>query len=153
MPPVSVMRAAAVLAVLGWAAALTAFDVRVRRLPNALTLGGAGVIVVCAVGCGRGLPALLGALALGGLYLVVHLANPRGLGGGDVKLAVALGGLTGALGLPVWSLAALGAPLLTALWGTVTLTLRLAGRPGGLTLPHGPSMCAASLAAAALAVL
>ncbi len=149
----SVVKAAVVLAVLGWAAALSAFDLTSRRLPNVLTLGGAAVILAGAAGAGRGLTALLGAAALGGLYLLVHLADPAALGGGDVKLAFALGGLTGALGLPVWSLAALAAPLLTAVGGVLALVLRLAGRCSAATLPHGPSMCAASLAAAALAVL
>ena len=149
----SVVGAVAVLTVVGWAGTLSAFDLTRRRLPNALTLGGAAVILAGAIGSGRGVPALLGAAALGGLYLVVHLSNPCGLGAGDVKLAFAVGGLTGALGLPVWALAALGAPLLTAAAGVVAVTIRLAGGQSGATLPHGPSMCAASLAAAALAVL
>ena len=149
----SVVKAAVVLAVLGWAAVLSAFDLTSRRLPNVLTLGGAAVILAGTIGFGRGVPALLGAAALGGRYLVVLLANPRGLGGGDVKLAFAVGGLTGAFGLPVWALAALGAPLMTAAAGLVALMIRLAGGRSGVTLPHGLSMCAASLAAAALAVL
>lgn len=148
-----VVKAAAVLSVVGWAAVLSVFDLTSRRLPNALTLGGAAAILAGSRGFGRGTPALAGAAALGGLYLVVHLADPGGLGGGDVKLAFAVGGLTGALGLPVWALAALGAPLLTAAAGVVTLMIRLAGGRSWATLPHGPSMCAASLAAAALAVL
>lgn len=146
------MEALAALAVLAWAVALTAFDLTVRRLPNALTLGGAAAILAVAGASGRTGPALLGALALSGMYLVVHFANPRGLGGGDVKLAIAMGGLTGACGLPVWILAALGAPLLTAAAGVVVLTLRLAERGSMASLPHGPSMCAASLVAVALAV-
>lgn len=139
-----VLGAAGCAAVVAWAAALSVVDIRVHRLPNLLTLTGAAVILAGAFGCGRGLPALLGAGALGGLYLAVHLADPAGLGGGDVKLAVALGGLTGALGTPVWVLAALGAPLLTAVAGTIRRRR---------AVPHGPSMCAASLLAAALAVL
>ena len=138
------------VAVAVWAAVLSAFDLRQRRLPNLITLTGAVVILLGAVLCGRGLPAVLGAAALGGLYLVVHLADPAALGGGDVKLALALGALTGAFGAPVWVLAALGAPVLTAITGTAVLVLRR-GRTG-LAVPHGPSMCLASLAAAALAV-
>lgn len=134
-------------AVVIWTAVLSAGDLRQRRLPNRLTLGGAAVILIGAALHGRGLPAILGAAALGGLYLVVHLADPAALGGGDVKLALALGGLTGAIGIPVWTLAALGAPLLTAIAGTTALVFRRAS-----AVPHGPSMCLASLAAAALAV-
>lgn len=138
------------VAVAIWAAVLSAFDLRQRRLPNLLTLTGTVVILLGAVFCARGLPAVLGAAALGGLYLAIHLADPAALGGGDVKLALALGALTGAFGAPVWVLAALGAPVLTAITGTVVLVLRR-GRTG-LAVPHGPSMCFASLAAAALAV-
>ena len=140
----------AAVAVLIWAAVLSAVDMRQRRLPDLLTLTGTGVILLGAAFYGRGLPAVVGAAALGGLYLVVHLADPAALGGGDVKLALALGALTGSFGLPVWSLGALGAPLLTAISGTVVLVLRRGST--GLAVPHGPSMCLASLAAAAMAV-
>ena len=94
---------------------------------------------------------LLGAAALAGLYLTVHLVAPAGMGAGDVKLAVGLGALTGGLGAPVWLLAALGAPVLTALLGTA-VALRRRGRLAATVVPHGPSMCLASLAAAAPAV-
>jgi leader peptidase (prepilin peptidase)/N-methyltransferase len=163
----SVIGAAVAVLIVGWAGALSVFDLIWRRLPNALTIGGAAVVLAGAVCCGRGVPALVGATALGVLYLAVHLADPAALGGGDVKLAFALGGLTGGLGLPVWILAALGAPLLTAAAGALVLTARLAGRGaattlprgpmmlprGPMMLPHGASMCIASLAAAALAVV
>ena len=134
-------------AVLAWAAVLSVVDIRQHRLPNLLTIPGAALILLGAVACGRGLPALLGAAALGAVYLVIHLLDPAGLGGGDVKLALALGALTGALGSAVWVLAALGAPMLTAVAGLVA-ALRHRGR----VVPHGPSMCAVSLLAAALAV-
>jgi leader peptidase (prepilin peptidase)/N-methyltransferase len=134
-------------AVLLWAAALTVFDVRYRRLPNALTLPGAAAVLAVAVGCGRGLPALAGALGLAALYLIVHLAIPAGLGAGDVKLALGVGGLTGAFGPDVWLLAALGAPVLTAVLAAVIAVWNRT-----VTVPHGPSMCLASLAAAALVV-
>ena len=65
------------------------------------------------------------------------------MGAGDVKLALGLGALTGAFGADVWLLGAVGAPALTALFGLLARVR---------TLPHGPSMCVASLAAAALAV-
>ena len=131
-----------------WATALCVADLRQRRLPNWLTVPGAGMIVLVASLAGRGGPALLGGALLGGAYLVIHLADPAGLGGGDVKLAVGLGALTGALGDTVWVLAALGAPILTAAAGVVSLS-----RGRGGAVPHGPSMVLASLSAAALAVL
>jgi len=133
--------------VVAWAVALTLVDVRVRRLPNALTLTGAVVILIAAAAAGRGTPALMGGLALAGLYLVVHLADPSDMGAGDVKLALALGALTGAFGIAVWTLAALVAPMLTAILGVIAVVRRRR-----ILLPHGPSMCVASLASAALAV-
>ena len=131
-----------------WALALTVFDIRHRRLPNALTLPGAAVVLGGAAVGGRGWPALVGALSLAAVYLAVHLVVPGGLGAGDVKLALGVGGLTGACGLDAWLLAALGAPMLTAL-----LAVAVAVRDRTATVPHGPSMCVASLAAAALVVL
>lgn len=131
-----------------WAAVLSVIDVRERRLPNALTVPGAVVVLTAATICDRGPAALAGAAALGGLYLLIHLIAPAGMGGGDVKLAVALGALTGALGASVWFLAALGAPLLTAIIGTVGAVVHR-----GRAVPHGPSMCLASLLAVGLAVL
>lgn len=141
------MRPYAIAVVLLWAAVLTVFDVRHRRLPNALTLPGAIAVLAVAAWCDRGLPALAGSLGLAGLYLVVHLVIPAGLGAGDVKLALGVGGLTGAFGFEVWLLAALGAPVLTAMLAVV-----VAVRDRTATVPHGPSMCLASLAAAALVV-
>ena len=134
-------------AIVGWAAALSVVDLRHRRLPNLLTLTGAAAILAGAAAAGLGVSALLGGLVLGGLYLLVHLADPGGLGAGDVKLALALGALTGAFGFPVWFLGALGAPVLTAVIGG----LAALGRRSTM-VPHGPSMCIASLAATGLAV-
>jgi leader peptidase (prepilin peptidase)/N-methyltransferase len=141
----------ACLAVLAWTAALSVIDLRERRLPNMLTLTGAAVILAVCAGCGRGPAAMLGAAALAGLYLAVHLVDPAGIGGGDVKLAVGLGAMTGALGAPVWLLAALGAPVLTAMLGAMTALIRRS-RLVGTAVPHGPSMCLASLAAVAPAL-
>jgi leader peptidase (prepilin peptidase)/N-methyltransferase len=126
-----------------WLVALTVYDVRQRRLPNALTLpGAAAVLLVAAVG-GRGGPALLGAIALVLPYLVVHLIAPAAMGAGDVKLALGVGALTGLVGMDAWVLAAICAPLLTALWGLVASKT-------GAAVPHGPSMCVATAAAVAV---
>jgi leader peptidase (prepilin peptidase)/N-methyltransferase len=133
---------------LAWLTALSVFDMRERRLPNWLTLPGAVVVLAVAAAAGRGVPAVLGAVGLAGLYLVVHLVAPAAMGAGDVKLAVGVGALTGAFGYDVWVLAAVGAPLLTATWALVALIRRSSS-----TVPHGPSMCIATLAASALAML
>jgi leader peptidase (prepilin peptidase)/N-methyltransferase len=134
--------------VLAWFAALTVYDIRQRRLPNALTLPGAAVVLAVAAVTGRGVPAVIGALALALLYLGVHLVAPAGMGAGDVKLAVGIGALTGCFGVDVWVLAALGAPVLTATWA---MAVTFHGRES--TVPHGPSMCAAAAAAVALVVI
>jgi leader peptidase (prepilin peptidase)/N-methyltransferase len=59
--------------VLVWLVMLCVYDIRERRLPNALTLPGAVVIVGVAAAAGRGMPALFGGVALFGVYLLVHL--------------------------------------------------------------------------------
>jgi leader peptidase (prepilin peptidase) / N-methyltransferase len=134
--------------VLAWLVVLSCYDISARRLPNALTLPGAGVILLVAGFAGRGLPALAGTAALAAVYLFVHLAAPRGMGAGDVKLAIGLGGLAGCFGVGVWFLAALVAPLLTAL-----LALGVRAGSGALTVPHGPSMCVATAVAVSLVVV
>lgn len=128
-----------------WMIALAGYDLRERRLPNSLTLPGAVVILSAAVVLDRGVAAVAGATALFALYLSIHLTSPRAMGGGDVKLALGLGALTGMFGTDVWALAAIGAPLITAGYAVVALLWRDGG-----TVPHGPSMCLASAAAAAL---
>jgi leader peptidase (prepilin peptidase) / N-methyltransferase len=134
--------------VLVWLVVLCVYDIRERRLPNALTLPGAAGILGVAAAAGRGMPALLGAVALFAGYLVVHLVVPSAMGAGDVKLAIGVGAMTGAFGIDVWILAVLAAPLLTAAWAIVPVVRRTES-----TVPHGPSMCLAAAAACALAVL
>ncbi|MFZ0905037.1 MAG: A24 family peptidase [Mycobacterium sp.] len=131
-----------------WMGVLTGYDIRQRRLPNWLTLPGFAVIMLVAAGLGRGPAAALGAGLLAAAYLLVHAVAPTAMGAGDVKLALGLGALTGCFGGDVWLPAAIGAPLLTAVIGTVA---RLGWSVR--TVPHGPSMCAASAAALGLAVL
>jgi leader peptidase (prepilin peptidase) / N-methyltransferase len=137
-----------IAAVLLWMAALSGYDVTQRRLPNWLTLPGFAVIMLVAAGSGHGPAAALGAAALTTLYLLVHLLAPTAMGAGDVKLALGLGALTGCFGADVWLLAAIGAPLLTAVIGLVAWLGWSA-----TTVPHGPSMCAVGAAALGLAQL
>jgi len=138
----------AAVAVIGWMLTLSVYDIRQRLLPNALTVPGAVAVLVVAAGTGRGMPAVAGAAALALVYLAVHVVMPAGLGAGDVKLALGVGALTGAFGLDAWVLAALAAPLLTALW----VLLAAVVRRRQATVPHGPSMCVSALAAVALVV-
>lgn len=127
-------------------AVLSGYDIAQRRLPNMLTLPGAGVILAAAALAGRGAPAAAGSAALAAVYLAVHLGAPAAMGAGDVKLAFGLGALTGCFGVAVWSVAALAAPLLTAAWSLLAVARRR-----GPTVAHGPAMCAASAVAVALA--
>ena len=131
-----------------WLVALSVYDIRERRLPNWLTMPGAAVIIAVAAVHGRAVAAVLGAVALFAVYAVVHLVSPAAMGAGDVKLAIGIGALTGTFGGDVWVLAALGAPLLTAVWAVVALVRRSAR-----TVPHGPSMCLAALTATTLVLL
>ena len=131
-----------------WLVVLCVYDIRERRLPNWLTMPGALAILAVAAAVGCGVPALLGAVGLAGLYVVVHLISPAAMGAGDVKLAAGVGGLTGAFGFDVWALAAVIAPLLTALWACVYVVRR-----SETAVPHGPSMCLATVAATTLAIL
>lgn len=134
--------------VVAWLIVLSWYDVTQRRLPNWLTLPGAVVILASAAAAGHGASALAGAVSLFAIYLALHLMAPAAMGAGDVKLAVGIGALTGAFGIDVWSIAALGAPLLTAGWALI-VSVRGTER----TVPHGPSMCVTAAAATALVVL
>jgi leader peptidase (prepilin peptidase) / N-methyltransferase len=139
---------AAGVCVLTWFVVLSWYDITQRRLPNWLTVPGAVVILASAAAAGHGAPALAGAVSMFAIYLALHLIAPAAMGAGDVKLAIGIGALTGAFGIDVWLLAALGAPLLTAGWAlivSVSSTER--------TMPHGPSMCLAAAAATALVSL
>jgi leader peptidase (prepilin peptidase) / N-methyltransferase len=142
----------ACVGVLAWFAALSVCDIRGQRLPNVLTLPGAAAVLLVAAAAGRGPAALAGAAALAGCYLVVHLISPTGLGAGDVKLAIGVGALSGAFGPDVWLLAALAAPVLTALLAIGAAVLRRPGPRRASGVPHGPSMCVATTAALALAI-
>jgi leader peptidase (prepilin peptidase) / N-methyltransferase len=133
--------------VLAWFTALSVYDVRRRRLPNWLTLPGGVIVLAAAALCGSGMAALAGAAALTLPYLVIHLTAPAAMGAGDVKLAIGVGALTGAFGFDAWALAALAAPILTALWA---VAVAVASREK--TVPHGPSMCVAAAAAVAVAL-
>ena len=56
---------------------LSVYDIRQRRLPNALTLPGAAVVLAARLAGARS-ARVLGAAALTVLYLGVHLVAPAG---------------------------------------------------------------------------
>jgi len=88
--------AVAIVALSIWLAVLCYQDCRYRRLPNALTFGGAAVALVWRLGFG-GLPTVTDGL-LGGMVCGLFLLLPfilHAAGGGDVKMLFAVGCATG----------------------------------------------------------
>ncbi|MEU5840587.1 A24 family peptidase [Rhodococcus sp. NPDC047139] len=130
-----------------WCVCLSAVDLLVRRLPNVLTVGGAGSILATAAVTGHGREAMVGAVLLAAPLCVTHLALPRSLGAGDVKLAVGLGAVAGIAGPAALLVSALLPSVLTAGAATFTRVARARRRSencGVVLLPHGPSMCLAT---------
>jgi len=126
-------------------------DLRTRRVPNALTLGGAalGLLVNLLLAPPDGLTWALSGWLLGLLLLIVPFTL-RGIGGGDVKLLAAVG----AWGGPPLVLATLIAGGLIG--GVVALGIIIArSAPGRLrwrnaprTLPYAPVLALGGLVAA-----
>ncbi|MDH6549476.1 leader peptidase (prepilin peptidase)/N-methyltransferase [Streptomyces sp. SAI-208] len=122
---------------------LAVVDLRVRRLPDPLTLPLAaaalallGLVSFLPEHTGTWSHALSGALALGVGYWVLWRINPGGMGFGDVKLALGAGAVLGWYGWDTVLLGTFAGFLLGALYGGV---LVLAGRAGRKTaIPFGP---------------
>ncbi len=126
---------------------LAAVDLKVRRLPDPLTLPLAGAALAL-LGLAALLPehagewttALLGALALGAGYLLLFLINPAGMGFGDVKLALTAGTVLGWYGWPTLMLGTFAGFLLGAFYGGALLVARRASRK--TAIPFGPFLIA-----------
>jgi leader peptidase (prepilin peptidase)/N-methyltransferase len=130
---------------LGWlGVAVTAVDLRHRRIPDALTLPALPLALLCALPVGGDAPAraVAGAAVAAGAHAAVHLLARRALGAGDVKLAAPLGAVLAAAAWPAVPLAALLAALLTAGAAAVGLARGVLRR--GAALAHGPSMALAT---------
>jgi leader peptidase (prepilin peptidase)/N-methyltransferase len=133
---------------------LMVIDVRERRLPDRLTLGGAAALLAL-VGAGAAISgeaapvagALVGAGLMAGILLALHLASPRGMGFGDVKLGLLLGVLVGARAAALVLPALLLAGLLGAIGGVVQMIRR---RRRDVTLPFGPFLVAGTVLALVL---
>ncbi|WP_437058055.1 prepilin peptidase [Streptomyces sp. enrichment culture] len=126
---------------------LAAVDLRVRRLPDPLTLPLAaaallllGLVALVPEHAGEWTTALLGSLALGAGYLVLFLINPAGMGFGDVKLALGAGAVLGWYGWPTLMLGTFAGFLLGAFYGGALLVTRRAGRK--TAIPFGPFLIA-----------
>jgi len=99
-----------------WLIALCVSDVRHRRLPNVLTLGGLLVAIVMALGRG-GVPAMADSLMAAGcgfLFLVIPFLL-RAAGAGDVKMLAAAAAFLGLHAVPFFLLATSFAGLLVAI--------------------------------------
>jgi len=132
---------------------LVLVDLRERRLPDPLTLGGAAAVVALLAArsalTGDVAPTvhgLLGAAAMAGILLAFHLVSPRGMGFGDVKLGLLLGLVVGARSLDLVLVALLLAGLLGAVGGLVLIVRH---RRRDVTLAFGPYL----VAGAALALV
>ncbi|MEU3858954.1 A24 family peptidase [Streptomyces sp. NPDC028722] len=130
---------------------LTAVDLRVRRLPDPLTLPLAaaalallGLAALLPEHAGHWPTALYGALALGAGYCALYLVNPAGMGFGDVKLAVGAGAVLGWYGWPTVLLGTFAGFLLGALYGGALVLARRADRR--TAVPFGPFLLAGVLA-------
>ncbi|HEY8093210.1 MAG TPA: A24 family peptidase [Acidimicrobiales bacterium] len=136
---------------------LVLVDIRERRLPDGLTLGGTVTLVtllaVRGAATGNLAPvggAVLGALAMAGLLLALHLASPSGMGFGDVKLGLLLGVIVGSRSVGLVPVALLAAGILGAVAGVV---LMVRHRRRDVTLPFGPYLVIGAAAALAFAVI
>ena len=127
-----------------WAVTLAVIDLRVRRLPDLLTLPAAVVAVILAVA--NGVPAAVtGGLGWFLLCVVPGLLSRRLVaGGGDAKLALSLGTVAaGVGGVYGWLLAVGAASVVTLLLGLVPVVRRHEGHDAH-GLPHGPGMLLAT---------
>jgi leader peptidase (prepilin peptidase)/N-methyltransferase len=136
---------------------LVLVDIRARRLPDGLTLGGTATLLTLlalrGAVTGNLAPlsgALLGALAMAGLLLALHLASPSGMGFGDVKLGLLLGVIVGSRSVGLVPVALLAAGTLGAVAGVV---LMVRHRRRDVTLPFGPYLVIGAAAAVAFAVV
>ena len=131
---------------------LTAIDLDVRRLPNAIVFPAYPVLaVLLTIGAvvshdpAALVRAGVGAAGLFAFYFVVAFAHPSGMGFGDVKLAGIVGGMLGFLSYPVLLIGAFAAFVLGS---AVGLSVILGRRGTGKTaIPFGPFMVAAALLA------
>lgn len=146
------------LALLPLALLLALVDMRVRRLPDALTVpmavGTAALLAVAEVlpgEAGSWTGALLGAVALAAFYFVLFLVNPNGMGFGDVKLAVTAGLVLGWYRWEVIFAGTFAGFLLGALAALVLVLRRRAGRR--TAIPFGPYLILGTLAGVALGAL
>lgn len=127
-----------------WAAALIYFDIRQRRLPDALTLPAGAAMLTWTI-LSMDFSGLWG-LAWPLLYFLLDLLSKgNGIGGGDIKLALPLGIAIALVSGAIYILVAMVITALLALvWG---IPLRLRNRKSPQKFadpPNGPAMLLAT---------
>lgn len=127
--------------------ALTAIDLDLRRLPDALVLPAyaSGLLLLGAADVLRDDPVSLATACAGSgaavlLYFVLAVAKPGGMGLGDVKLAGVLGLFLGQAGRPQLVVGIAAGFLLGGIFGAALIVLRRANR--STAVPFGPWMLA-----------
>jgi leader peptidase (prepilin peptidase)/N-methyltransferase len=132
--------------------ALTAIDLDVLRLPNAIVYP--AYVVLAALLTGASLlegsleplvRAVIGAAALFAFYFALAVIHPHGMGFGDVKLAGVIGAALGFLSYPALVIGAFAAFLIGGLAAVGLVIVRRAN--GKTAIPFGPSMVAGALLA------
>jgi leader peptidase (prepilin peptidase)/N-methyltransferase len=125
--------------------ALTAIDLDVRRLPNAIVLPaylvGGGLLVASSLVAGQPERLIVAAIGAGAsvlFYGILWFAKPGGMGLGDVKLAGVLGMYLGYLGWAQLAVGVAAAFLLGGLFGIALMLMRRASRT--TAVPFGPWM-------------
>jgi leader peptidase (prepilin peptidase)/N-methyltransferase len=115
--------------------AITAIDLQLQIIPNAITLPGivAGVLANLGTGDVSWLDAVMGVLVGGGVFLAIVLAYPAGMGFGDVKLGAMLGAFLG------WKIVLLAIFVAVVSGGLLAIALLVSGRRGRKDpIPFGP---------------
>jgi leader peptidase (prepilin peptidase)/N-methyltransferase len=132
--------------------ALSAIDLDLRRLPDALVLPAYPLLtalLAAAAGVGGDWAslgrALLGAAVLFGCFLALALIHPAGMGFGDVKFSGVIGLVLGWFSWTTLVVGAFAGFFLGALVGLVVLAVSPLGRKA--EVPFGPFMVAGALLA------
>lgn len=123
--------------------ATTVYDLRERRIPNALTYPGVAVAFGWAVSAGAAIESLAGLALAGGMMAIFWLPGGGRLGLGDVKLSAFVGSALGVRGAGTYLLAGTAFGAIAAL-----LLLTVLKRGGPQTMAYGPWLALGAAVAA-----